>query len=92
MYFSNFLYLGLEWDNISECVDWMVPCQCRWASTSPAKLKIFKQDFYGRQTQHTDTYKLSGYVGMFLVFFGLFDKALKPDSKDTNGVIFHNIR
>ncbi|KAG5205066.1 hypothetical protein JEQ12_019511 [Ovis aries] len=34
---------GLEWDNISECVDWMVPFVSVVKSTSPAKLKIFKK-------------------------------------------------
>ena len=50
MYFSNdacifltFLCLGLEWDNISECVDWMVPFVSVVKSTSPVKLKIFKK-------------------------------------------------
>lgn len=34
---------GLEWDNISECVDWMVPFVSVVKSTSPVKLKIFKK-------------------------------------------------
>ncbi|KAG8520444.1 G1/S-specific cyclin-E2, partial [Galemys pyrenaicus] len=34
---------GLEWDNISECVDWMVPFVNVVKSTSPVKLKIFKK-------------------------------------------------
>uniref|UniRef100_A0A8C0KC14 Cyclin E2 n=1 Tax=Canis lupus dingo TaxID=286419 RepID=A0A8C0KC14_CANLU len=34
---------GLEWDNISECVDWMVPFVSVIKSTSPVKLKIFKK-------------------------------------------------
>ncbi|XP_054982173.1 G1/S-specific cyclin-E2 isoform X1 [Sorex araneus] len=34
---------GLEWDNISECVDWMVPFASVIKSASPAKLKIFKK-------------------------------------------------
>ncbi|KAL2766983.1 G1/S-specific cyclin-E2 [Daubentonia madagascariensis] len=34
---------GLEWDNISECVDWMVPFVSIVKSTSPVKLKTFKK-------------------------------------------------
>ncbi|KAB0398154.1 hypothetical protein E2I00_005832 [Balaenoptera physalus] len=34
---------GLEWDNISECVDWMVPFVSIVKSTSPVKLKVFKK-------------------------------------------------
>uniref|UniRef100_H0XU36 Cyclin E2 n=1 Tax=Otolemur garnettii TaxID=30611 RepID=H0XU36_OTOGA len=34
---------GLEWDNISECVDWMVPFVSVVKSTSPLKLKTFKK-------------------------------------------------
>ncbi|XP_073650696.1 G1/S-specific cyclin-E2 isoform X3 [Tursiops truncatus] len=34
---------GLEWDNISECVDWMVPFVSIVTSTSPVKLKVFKK-------------------------------------------------
>lgn len=73
MYFSNdtcifltFLYLGLEWDNISECVDWMVPFVSVVKSTSPAKLKIFKkismEDRHNIQT-HTN------YLAMLVCFF-----------------------
>lgn len=72
MYFSNdtcifltFLYLGLEWDNISECVDWMVPFVNVVKSTSPAKLKIFKkismEDRHNIQT-HTN------YLAMLVCF------------------------
>uniref|UniRef100_A0A671F6C1 Cyclin E2 n=1 Tax=Rhinolophus ferrumequinum TaxID=59479 RepID=A0A671F6C1_RHIFE len=34
---------GLEWENISECVDWMVPFVSVVKSTTPVKLKIFKK-------------------------------------------------
>nr|AAD08819.1 cyclin E2 splice variant 1 [Homo sapiens] len=34
---------GLEWDSISECVDWMVPFVNVVKSTSPVKLKTFKK-------------------------------------------------
>ncbi|XP_023401644.1 G1/S-specific cyclin-E2 isoform X2 [Loxodonta africana] len=34
---------GLEWDNISECVDWMVPFVNVIKGTSPVKLKAFKK-------------------------------------------------
>ncbi|XP_047396683.1 G1/S-specific cyclin-E2 isoform X3 [Sciurus carolinensis] len=34
---------GLEWDIISECVDWMVPFVSVVKSTSPVKLKTFKK-------------------------------------------------
>ncbi|XP_021118323.1 G1/S-specific cyclin-E2 isoform X3 [Heterocephalus glaber] len=34
---------GLEWDNISECVDWMVPFVRVVKSASPVKLKTFKK-------------------------------------------------
>ena len=72
MYFSNdtcifltFLYLGLEWDNISECVDWMVPFVSVVKSTCPAKLKIFKkismEDRHNIQT-HTN------YLAMLVCF------------------------
>lgn len=72
MYFSNdacifltFLYLGLEWDNISECVDWMVPFVSVVKSTSPVKLKIFKkismEDRHNIQT-HTN------YLAMLVCF------------------------
>lgn len=34
---------GLEWDDISECVDWMVPFVSVVKSVSPVKLKTFKK-------------------------------------------------
>ncbi|ELV14192.1 G1/S-specific cyclin-E2 [Tupaia chinensis] len=34
---------GLEWDNISECVDWMVPFVSVVKNTTPVKLKTFKK-------------------------------------------------
>ncbi|XP_054354686.1 G1/S-specific cyclin-E2 isoform X2 [Pongo pygmaeus] len=34
---------GLEWDSISECVDWMLPFVNVVKSTSPVKLKTFKK-------------------------------------------------
>ncbi|KAM9201187.1 G1/S-specific cyclin-E2-like [Dugong dugon] len=34
---------GLEWDDISECVDWMVPFVKVIKGTSPVKLKAFKK-------------------------------------------------
>ena len=78
MYFSNdacifltFLYLGLEWDNISECVDWMVPFVSVVKSTSPVKLKIFKkismEDRHNIQT-HTNYLAMRVCFLYFLVY------------------------
>jgi hypothetical protein len=66
--FSNFLNLGLEWDNISECVDWMVPFVSVVKSTTPVKLKTFKkipmEDRHNIQT-HTN------YLALLVCFFVL---------------------
>ncbi|KAM4864712.1 G1/S-specific cyclin-E2 isoform 3-T4 [Thomomys bottae] len=62
---------GLEWDNISECVDWMVPFVNVVKSASPVKLKTFKkipmEDRHNIQT-HTNYLALleeANYVNTF---------------------------
>ncbi|KAK2496206.1 hypothetical protein MC885_018447 [Smutsia gigantea] len=62
---------GLEWDNISECVDWMVPFVSVVKSTSPVKLKIFKkismEDRHNIQT-HTNYLAMLGEVNYINTF------------------------
>uniref|UniRef100_A0A2K6ME21 Cyclin E2 n=1 Tax=Rhinopithecus bieti TaxID=61621 RepID=A0A2K6ME21_RHIBE len=69
---------GLEWDSISECVDWMVPFVNVVKSTSPVKLKTFKkipmEDRHNIQT-HTN------YLAMLVCFFVSFLALLSESSK-----------
>ncbi|KAL4671760.1 hypothetical protein H8959_004469 [Pygathrix nigripes] len=69
---------GLEWDSISECVDWMVPFVNVVKSTSPVKLKTFKkipmEDRHNIQT-HTN------YLAMLVCFFMSFLALLSESSK-----------
>lgn len=71
----NFLYLGLEWDNIWNA-DWMVPFVSVVKVLAQQSLrfleKISMEDRHNIQT-HTN------YLAMLVCFlyFGLFDKALK---------------
>lgn len=64
-----FFSLGLDWDSISECVEWMVPF-VRVARKAAVKLKSFKkvavEDRHNIQT-HTN------YLDMLVwLFFGVF--------------------
>lgn len=75
--FSNFFNLGLEWDIISECVDWMVPFVSVVKSTSPVKLKTFKkiptEDRHNIQT-HTNYLAMLVCLGGFFVLILLSSK------------------
>lgn len=56
----------MEWEDISECVDWMVPFVSVVKSVSPVKLKTFKkiamEDRHNIQT-HTN------YLALLVCFF-----------------------
>lgn len=62
-------FLGLEWDSISECAEWMVPFASVVKRTSPVKLKMFKkvsmEDRHNIQT-HTN------YLPMLVCFLWVF--------------------
>nr|XP_006237937.1 G1/S-specific cyclin-E2 isoform X3 [Rattus norvegicus] len=62
---------GLEWDDISECVDWMVPFVSVVKSVSPVKLKTFKkipmEDRHNIQT-HTNYLALLNEVNYVNIF------------------------